>query len=169
MSGQKRGQTLWSWRDRHELSCGCWEGNLGPLEEQQVLLTEDSSLQTPPNSRTFLYTCNTALYFLSSTAFPCAYCTHFWAGLGFRKQLSCRDLVGWSGPHFSGTVRVGSHLLPLPPFLAVLQTNPRTLCMCSVSLARRWDSSSLLVTLVCVCTYVCVHICVCALCVSLCA
>jgi hypothetical protein len=26
-------------------SCGCWELNLGPLEEQPVLLTTESSLQ----------------------------------------------------------------------------------------------------------------------------
>ena len=28
-----------------ELSCGCWELNLGPLEEQPVLLTIETSLQ----------------------------------------------------------------------------------------------------------------------------
>ena len=31
--------------DGCEPACGCWELNLGPLEEQLVLLTTDSSLQ----------------------------------------------------------------------------------------------------------------------------
>jgi hypothetical protein len=30
--------------DRCELPCGCWELNLGPLEEQPVLLTAEPSL-----------------------------------------------------------------------------------------------------------------------------
>ena len=34
--------------DTCELSCGCWELNLGPLEEQsEELLTTESSLQSP--------------------------------------------------------------------------------------------------------------------------
>ena len=33
-------------RDDCELSCGCWELNSGPLEEQPVLLTAEPSLQT---------------------------------------------------------------------------------------------------------------------------
>jgi hypothetical protein len=32
--------------DRRELPCGSWELNLGPLEEQPVLLTSELSLQT---------------------------------------------------------------------------------------------------------------------------
>jgi len=31
--------------DGYELPCGCWELNLGPLEEQPVLLTAEPSLQ----------------------------------------------------------------------------------------------------------------------------
>ena len=31
----------------YELPCGCWELNLGPLEEQPVLLTTEPSLQSP--------------------------------------------------------------------------------------------------------------------------
>ena len=31
--------------DSCELSCGCWELNLGPLEEQPGLLTSEPSLQ----------------------------------------------------------------------------------------------------------------------------
>ena len=31
--------------DRCELSCGCWELNPGPLEEQSMLLTTEPSLQ----------------------------------------------------------------------------------------------------------------------------
>ena len=30
-----------------ELPCGCWELNLGPLEEQPVFLTSEPSLQAP--------------------------------------------------------------------------------------------------------------------------
>ena len=30
-----------------ELQCQCWELNLGPLQEQQVLLTAEPSLQPP--------------------------------------------------------------------------------------------------------------------------
>ena len=33
--------------DSCELSCGCWELNLGPLEEQPVLLTIEPSLIEP--------------------------------------------------------------------------------------------------------------------------
>ena len=38
--------------DRCELPCGCWELNLGPLEEQSVLLNTEPSLQ--PHSYTFI-------------------------------------------------------------------------------------------------------------------
>ena len=31
--------------DGCELPCGCWEPNLGPLQEQQVLITAESTLQ----------------------------------------------------------------------------------------------------------------------------
>ena len=31
--------------DSYNLPCGCWELNLGPLEEQSVLLTTEPSLQ----------------------------------------------------------------------------------------------------------------------------
>ena len=35
-------------------TCGCWESNLGPLEEQQVFLTTEWSLPlTTPNLNTF--------------------------------------------------------------------------------------------------------------------
>ena len=34
----------------HELLCGCWELNSGLLEEQPVLLTMESSLQSPANA-----------------------------------------------------------------------------------------------------------------------
>lgn len=40
--GQKRGQT-----DGSEPAHGCWDSNPGPLEEQLVLFTTESSLQTP--------------------------------------------------------------------------------------------------------------------------
>ena len=33
--------------DGWEPPCGCWELNLGPLEEQSVLLTTEPSLQPP--------------------------------------------------------------------------------------------------------------------------
>jgi hypothetical protein len=38
-SEDKRGaQTTWNWSCRGcELPCGCWEPNLGPLQEQHVL------------------------------------------------------------------------------------------------------------------------------------
>jgi hypothetical protein len=32
--------------DGYELLCGCWELNLGPLEEQQMLLTAETSIQS---------------------------------------------------------------------------------------------------------------------------
>lgn len=32
--------------DSHELLCGSWELNLSPLEEQQVLLTPELSVQS---------------------------------------------------------------------------------------------------------------------------
>ena len=32
--------------DSCEQPCGCWELNLGPLEEQEMLLTTEPSLQT---------------------------------------------------------------------------------------------------------------------------
>lgn len=32
--------------DAWELLCGCWEQSMGPMEEQQVLLVTDPSLQT---------------------------------------------------------------------------------------------------------------------------
>ena len=35
--------------DRCELSCGCWELNPGPLEEQPVLLTTELSPQLLPS------------------------------------------------------------------------------------------------------------------------
>ncbi|EGW02432.1 E3 ubiquitin-protein ligase NEDD4 [Cricetulus griseus] len=44
-AGQKRAQDLI--RDGCEPPCGCWELNSGPLEEQSVLLTSESSLQPP--------------------------------------------------------------------------------------------------------------------------
>ena len=37
-----------------ELPCGCRELNPGPLEEQQVLLTDEPSLQPHPFSKLFL-------------------------------------------------------------------------------------------------------------------
>jgi hypothetical protein len=40
-------------KDGCELSCECLELNTGPIQEQQVLLTAESSLQ-PPN---FLFMC----------------------------------------------------------------------------------------------------------------
>ena len=40
---QKRASDLMT--DGCEPPCGCWELNLGPLEEQTVLLTTESSLQ----------------------------------------------------------------------------------------------------------------------------
>jgi hypothetical protein len=40
------GVRSWSYRqDSGELPCGCWELNLGPLEEQSVLSTTEPSLQ----------------------------------------------------------------------------------------------------------------------------
>ena len=39
--------------DSHEPPCGCWELNSGPLEEQPMLLTPESSLQ-PPHILIFL-------------------------------------------------------------------------------------------------------------------
>ena len=33
--------------DSCELSCGCWELNLSPLEKQSVFLTSEPSLQPP--------------------------------------------------------------------------------------------------------------------------
>ena len=33
--------------DSFELPCGCWELNLGPLEEQPVLIDAEQSLQPP--------------------------------------------------------------------------------------------------------------------------
>ena len=33
--------------DRCELPCGCWELNLGHLEEQPMILTTEASLQFP--------------------------------------------------------------------------------------------------------------------------
>lgn len=39
----------WNWSYSCELSCGCWESNLGLLEEQQVLLTTRPSVQHPPH------------------------------------------------------------------------------------------------------------------------
>jgi hypothetical protein len=41
--------------DGCEPSCGCWELNSGPLEEQSVLLTAEPSLQ-PPTNTVFLKT-----------------------------------------------------------------------------------------------------------------
>ena len=40
-------QVLWNWSRRSLLAsqCGCWELNLCPIEEQQVLLTARPSLQ----------------------------------------------------------------------------------------------------------------------------
>lgn len=38
----------WNWSYSCELSCGCWESNLGLLEEQQVLLTAKPFLQSLP-------------------------------------------------------------------------------------------------------------------------
>ena len=35
----------WSYIDSCDLLCGCWELNLGPLEEQQAFLTTEPSLQ----------------------------------------------------------------------------------------------------------------------------
>ena len=36
----------WNWSSRQtKLSCGCWDLNPGPLEEQPVLLTTEASLQ----------------------------------------------------------------------------------------------------------------------------
>jgi hypothetical protein len=45
-------QTLQKWAsdlfmDSCEPSCGCWELNSGPSEEQSVLLTSEPSLQSP--------------------------------------------------------------------------------------------------------------------------
>jgi hypothetical protein len=40
---QKRASDLMT--DGCEPPCGCWELNLGPLEEQTVLLTTETSLQ----------------------------------------------------------------------------------------------------------------------------
>ena len=37
--------------DSYELPCGCWELNLGPLEEQPVLLTTEPFLQPTFNLR----------------------------------------------------------------------------------------------------------------------
>ena len=42
-AGQKRAPDLIT--DGCEPLCGCWESNSGPLEEQAVLLTTESSLQ----------------------------------------------------------------------------------------------------------------------------
>jgi hypothetical protein len=36
-------------KDKCEPSCGCWELNPGPLEEQTVLLAAEASLQPPPS------------------------------------------------------------------------------------------------------------------------
>ena len=33
--------------DSYEMPCGCWEPNPGPLQEQQVLLSPEQSLQPP--------------------------------------------------------------------------------------------------------------------------
>ena len=41
-AGQKRAQDLIT--DGCESPCGCWELNLGPLEEQATLLTAEPSL-----------------------------------------------------------------------------------------------------------------------------
>ena len=42
LAGQKRSADLIT--DGCEPPCGCWELNLGPLEEQSVLLTSEPSL-----------------------------------------------------------------------------------------------------------------------------
>ena len=44
--GQKRAPDLIT--DGCEPPCGCWELNSGPLEEQTMLLTTESSLQPIP-------------------------------------------------------------------------------------------------------------------------
>jgi hypothetical protein len=36
------------------LSSGCWESQVGPLQERQVLLTTELFLQTCPNSRVLM-------------------------------------------------------------------------------------------------------------------
>lgn len=41
--GQKRYWSLWNQSYSSELLCGCWELSLGPLQEQQVLLTTEPS------------------------------------------------------------------------------------------------------------------------------
>lgn len=39
---------LWNWGYRQVwLLCGCWDLNLGPLEEQTVLLTTEPSFLSP--------------------------------------------------------------------------------------------------------------------------
>lgn len=34
----------WAWSYNGEPPCGCWQSNLGVLEEQQMLVTADPSL-----------------------------------------------------------------------------------------------------------------------------
>jgi hypothetical protein len=41
--------------DSCELACGCWELNLGPLEEQRVLSTAEPSLQSPKKGSFFFF------------------------------------------------------------------------------------------------------------------
>lgn len=57
--------------DSCERPCGCWESNLGPLEEQQLLLTAKPSLQPP------------AVHFLS----PLGYAGSFLCNIWFTRRL----------------------------------------------------------------------------------
>ena len=50
---QKRAPDLIT--DGCEPPCGCWELNLGPLEEQAVLLTTEPSLQSPTTAQFSLH------------------------------------------------------------------------------------------------------------------
>ena len=68
-----------------ELSCGCWELNLGPLEEQSVLLTAESSLQ--------LLLCHFSFYFFSFCYLFCPSVVRSCCGTLTGMELS--ECVGW--------------------------------------------------------------------------
>jgi hypothetical protein len=66
----RRGQQIpWKWS---ELPCGCWELNSSPLEEQQVLLTDISTLQHPSPTPFILNP------FFLSFAFNCSFWSYFY-------------------------------------------------------------------------------------------
>ena len=64
---QKRASDLVT--DGCEPPCSCWELNSGPLEEQTVLLTSESSLQ--PQRNTFCFVLFCFVCFVFETGFLC--------------------------------------------------------------------------------------------------